>query len=448
MTAPNHIVGGIVFTGSFCSLFNINIFANPLFCVIAFVGCLLPDIDHTKSLIGKSVYPLAKFISRNYGHRTITHSIFFLGSLTFVSLILEQIFSTNFHISTILFFSVLSHFIFDMITIQGIPLLYPFYKNPCVIPGNQKLRIRTGDRKSEGTFFFIFAILSFTLFSLFQQGFWTTFNNKFNDISHVYSSFKKTPNLLKVDYNYNFFNQNYSGESFLISAEQNKIYLFDKKKITTIEKGQQGIIIEKLQTKNTNKTMEIVTSHFNSISIDSVNQILKNKLILSASIFSSENAYLINEESIEKSKHFQVSNVFDVYFKSDNLKFDSKENSIKYIQNLESKIQDKEIELQIKLQAISSHNQEFNKLKNKKIKLENTIENSSDLYEINEAKNQIIILNKNLKSFKSKPNSVAIKIKSQIRELEKKIKTEKNKKVSESEIIYFTGSVNWLIIPE
>ena len=224
--------------------------------------------------------------------------------------------------------------------------------------------------------------------------------------------------------------------------------MFDKKKITTIEKGQQGIIIEKLQTKNTNKTMEIVTSHFNSISIDSVNQILKNKLILSASIFSSENAYLINEESIEKSKHFQVSNVFDVYFKSDNLKFDSKENSIKYIQNLESKIQDKEIELQIKLQAISSHNQEFNKLKNKKIKLENTIENSSDLYEINEAKNQIIILNKNLKSFKSKPNSVAIKIKSQIRELEKKIKTEKNKKVSESEIIYFTGSVNWLIIPE
>jgi hypothetical protein len=63
------------FTGLFCSFFSINIFANPVFISVTILGSLLPDIDHTKSWIGKSVYPIAKWLSRNYGH-TITHSIF------------------------------------------------------------------------------------------------------------------------------------------------------------------------------------------------------------------------------------------------------------------------------------------------------------------------------------------------------------------------------------
>lgn len=49
MTAPNHVAGGIIFTGLFCSFFSINIFANPVFISITFIGSLLPDIDHTKS---------------------------------------------------------------------------------------------------------------------------------------------------------------------------------------------------------------------------------------------------------------------------------------------------------------------------------------------------------------------------------------------------------------
>jgi inner membrane protein len=76
MTAPNHITGGIVFTGLFL-FFPLIFFANPIFISVTILGSLLPDIDHTKSWIGKSVYPIAKWLSRNYGHRTITHSIFF-----------------------------------------------------------------------------------------------------------------------------------------------------------------------------------------------------------------------------------------------------------------------------------------------------------------------------------------------------------------------------------
>ena len=106
MTAPNHVTGGMVFTGLFCSLFSINIFSSPLFISICLMGSLLPDIDHTKSIIGKAFYPLAKWLSVNYGHRTITHSLIFLVGITVFSMFLEAIFSDNYSVSIIFFFSV------------------------------------------------------------------------------------------------------------------------------------------------------------------------------------------------------------------------------------------------------------------------------------------------------------------------------------------------------
>jgi inner membrane protein len=48
MTAPNHITGGIVFTGLFCSFFHKYI-CKSVFISATILGSLLPDIDHTKS---------------------------------------------------------------------------------------------------------------------------------------------------------------------------------------------------------------------------------------------------------------------------------------------------------------------------------------------------------------------------------------------------------------
>ena len=53
MTAPNHLAGGVIFTGLFCSFFSVNIFASPLFITATIIGSLLPDIDHTKSWISR-----------------------------------------------------------------------------------------------------------------------------------------------------------------------------------------------------------------------------------------------------------------------------------------------------------------------------------------------------------------------------------------------------------
>ena len=73
MTAPNHIVGGFCFTGVFASIGGINILQDYRLIPIILFASLLPDIDHTKSVIGKLFFPLARAINRKYGHRTITH---------------------------------------------------------------------------------------------------------------------------------------------------------------------------------------------------------------------------------------------------------------------------------------------------------------------------------------------------------------------------------------
>src|SRR5690606_21555976 len=77
MKAPSHIAGGIVFTGIFCSFWNINIFSNPWYLSLTVFSSLLPDIDHSRSIIGKMFLPISRYLDRNFGHRTITHSIIF-----------------------------------------------------------------------------------------------------------------------------------------------------------------------------------------------------------------------------------------------------------------------------------------------------------------------------------------------------------------------------------
>ncbi len=65
MTAPNHIAGGIVFTGIFTSLWNINIFTDPYYITATVIFSLLPDIDTPKSIIGKPFYPFQNGFTEN-----------------------------------------------------------------------------------------------------------------------------------------------------------------------------------------------------------------------------------------------------------------------------------------------------------------------------------------------------------------------------------------------
>ena len=163
MTAPNHIVGGITITGIAGGFLGINILESPYYLVTIVFAAQLPDIDHTKSLIGLTSYPIAKYLNRSYGHRTITHSLAALVTLSLLAGMASVYFTGHRIYGTVFFLAYLSHLVLDMTTVQGVPLFYPFLKNPCVVPGDPKMRFESGNLRTETMAFFFFIAMGLSL---------------------------------------------------------------------------------------------------------------------------------------------------------------------------------------------------------------------------------------------------------------------------------------------
>lgn len=98
-----------------------------------FITCLIPDIDHPKSFIGKRFTWLSIPIFKIFGHRGFTHSLLsiILMILFFDTRKNNNIIPTDaFHAMII---GYLSHIIGDMFTPLGVPLFWP-YKYKFKIP--------------------------------------------------------------------------------------------------------------------------------------------------------------------------------------------------------------------------------------------------------------------------------------------------------------------------
>ncbi len=427
MTAPNHIAGGVVFTGLFCSFFSINIFANPIFISVTILGSLLPDIDHTKSWIGKSVYPIAKWLSRNYGHRTITHSIFFLIGVFLISVFIEKNFRVDYSISTILFFSILSHLIFDMVTISGIPLFYPFYKNPCVLPANPEMRIRSGNIRQEGIILFMFCLLTFFMQDLFMNGFWSTVNNNFNDVKHQLKEYKKSPNALTIDYDYHIYQTHFEGTGIYIQASENEMFILSDRKILSLKKDTPGLNINLLKSYKTEDRIHENKIELNDLKESELNDLLKDKFITEAIIYSNFGTTLKNNP-LEIKKKFIIENKYSIEF-------------ISYLQDTLIAKKDKMItDLELKLK--SEENQVINDntgyyldlaaIQEEKNKLKTELSN----YELNETKKNIIELQKKVENYKPKTNLMIPEYKKQLLKI----------KSSEIANIAYSGTLNYIEI--
>jgi len=422
MTTPNHIAGGIVFTGIFCSLWSINILASPFYIIMLLFGCLLPDIDHTKSIIGKLFFPIAFLLQKKFGHRTITHSLVFLFLITSSSIILEKNFSSNFNISYILFFSVLSHIIFDMMTITGVPLFYPFLKNPCVIPGNINYRIKTGDIKTEGIFLFMFTLIGFSLQGVFANGFWNSIDKKFEDLPHLERLYNNNNTKIYATIKYNEFNKIKIDTGYIVYAEKTNVILKNKNGFFKIDETKPNFKMLDIKTKMLKDSLQIRELFFNNISLDSLNRLTQN-FIYTAEIIASEKVYFENKTT----NKINIKNAYNTTItKNDTIQIN--QNIIYQINDLELKINNEKIKLKEEYQIRNS-------LVSDKEKYQNTINTSSDLYELNNAKIKIIEINNKLKVLKTIFSNINI-LYNQL----KKIKAEKNK-ISE---LYFNGKIVYL----
>lgn len=162
MTAPTHISFAmfcyfiaLAATQGTMSLFGIGILS---------FGALLPDIDTPKSFLGRIFFFISPKIEAKFHHRTITHSVLFIGFVYLAAALILQKLPNQKYLLTPLMIGVISHIVLDTINKEGPQLLYPSSLK-CVFPGKRQFRIEVGS-KSEWVFFFIvsgFVILSYPI---------------------------------------------------------------------------------------------------------------------------------------------------------------------------------------------------------------------------------------------------------------------------------------------
>ena len=160
---------------------------------------------------------------------------------------------------------------------MGVPLLYPFSKNPFVLPGNPRYRIRTGDIRAETIAFCLFILLSISLRPLFQQGFWTSYNRLFGTMHHLAAEFKKADDLLEVEYYGKRGTETIQGKGLCIEADINKAILVENDKFVVLDKDK--MIIDKVIPTHTGRQFTFSQIPLIAVTIDSLNTLLHNQWI-------------------------------------------------------------------------------------------------------------------------------------------------------------------------
>ncbi|MCB0633485.1 MAG: metal-dependent hydrolase [Lewinella sp.] len=312
MRTPNHIAGGLVITGFCSALCGVNIFSSPLSIGVMVIASLLPDIDHPKSIIGRSLKPVALAINRRWGHRTLTHSAVALVCSTFLFALTEKGISGNTTLALVYFFAYFSHLLLDMVTLMGVPLLYPFSKNPFVMPANPKWRIRNDDRRAETIAFCLFILAGLFMRPLFEQGFWTTYNRTFGTLKHVVSEFHKADDLLEIAYTGKIGTEPVSGAGYCIEVTEQYAIILENDRFRRLDK--ESMVLNKLLPRHTGR--KFIYEHLSivNVSLDSLNRLVTGQSIAEVDLSSSQSFYILLNGHTTEQKRLHEKYLTDLIF--------------------------------------------------------------------------------------------------------------------------------------
>jgi len=311
MTAATHIIGGYVFAGTLCSFTDVNVFENPKYLAVCALCSILPDIDTTKSWLGKLLYPISWLIYHKFGHRTITHSLLFFAFIWALMIFLLRFgFIQDPNYLKIVLFSILGHYVFDMITVSGVPLFYPFLKWSCVIPGNPAFRFNTSCIRSELIVCGICGILCFSMQPLFAHGFWTAYNRQFATVRHVDRENKNTEYYIICEYSYILNAVLHEGEAIVIDSKPSELILFDRENIITINGDDPQMKINYTRPRLSSIEKRFDELQFFNITYDSLQNILSGKLATGL-IQSSRNVQYIDNAITYHTNFIKFANRFD-----------------------------------------------------------------------------------------------------------------------------------------
>ncbi|MGK7896728.1 MAG: metal-dependent hydrolase [Xenococcus sp. (in: cyanobacteria)] len=134
--------------------------ANPAILGVSAIASLLPDIDTSKSFIGRLFFPLSCWIETRTVHRGITHSFFATGMITLITYPLAAI-----GYSPIWKALILGYFwgwFADVFTKSGVEAFYPS-RGRLIIPRNPHLRLGT---RSRAEWFLLMVLVAIAIISI------------------------------------------------------------------------------------------------------------------------------------------------------------------------------------------------------------------------------------------------------------------------------------------
>lgn len=150
MTAPTHQMCGLSFGLATFLMWpkeNLDWTELTIFFSLVLFGALLPDLDHPHSRLGRRIPILSYPLYWIFGHRTWTHSLFFVTIAGIVGWGIGAFWDWPIYLKIALAVGVLSHVIGDFFFDGGVPLFHPISK--------KKYRfIVTAKTKRHGSFSF------------------------------------------------------------------------------------------------------------------------------------------------------------------------------------------------------------------------------------------------------------------------------------------------------
>ena len=147
---------------------------------------LLPDIDLPTSKLGRVLFWISTRLEREFGHRTVTHSML---ALIVVAMLAGPLYLVN----PAWFWAIVggywSHIWVDMVNLRGADLMWP---SPLrfVFPGNRKFRMETGS-KAEMVLLTSFVAISALLYPVSGSGFRVGLQHLLGNFEMAHDSFIK-----------------------------------------------------------------------------------------------------------------------------------------------------------------------------------------------------------------------------------------------------------------
>jgi inner membrane protein len=262
---------------------------------------------------------------------------------------------------------------------------------------------------------------------LFANGFWSTINNNFNDVKHQIKEYKKSPNVLNIEYDYNIYQTKFKGKGKYIQASDDEIFILTNNKILSLKKDTPGLKVTTLKTTKTNQKLNQNKIELNNYTEEDLNKLLKNKFIAQGTIYASFETST-SDNPIDFKKKFEIVNKYDLSFISHILDT--------IISNKQKKIVELELKLRSEENSLINDNKDYYVTLGQLQQEKNKLNLNTDDYETNEIKKNIIEMENKVSNYHLKTNLM-------IEEYKKQLVIIKN---SESKKTLYLGDVTFIDI--